>query len=103
MSRRERCTKIGGQFAPRTIEMLRSPAMRVLSLSARRMLDRIEIEMADHGGTDNGRLPVTYDDFQRFGIHRHAISSAIQENEALGFIQVTQRGRAGNADFRTPT
>ena len=48
--------------------MLRSPAMAVLSLSARRVLERLEIEMADHGGTDNGRLPVTFDDFQRFGI-----------------------------------
>jgi hypothetical protein len=93
---------IGGQFAPRLIEMLESFAFRVLSLSARRVLDRVEIEMAKHGGTDNGRLPVTYDDFQAYGIHRHAIGPAIREAEALGFLQVTERGRAGNADFRSP-
>ena len=51
---RQRRTQIGGQFAPRLIEMLESPAYRALSLSGHRILDRIEIEMAHHGGTDNG-------------------------------------------------
>ena len=59
---------ISGQFAPRLIEMLRSPAYRALSLSARRILDRIEIEFANHGGRDNGKLPVTYQNFKDFGI-----------------------------------
>src|SRR5690349_5431569 len=83
---RRRRHHINGQFAPRTIDMLRSPAMRVLSLSARRILDRAEIELADHGGYDNGRLPITYDDFERFGIDRHAIGPAIREVVALGFL-----------------
>jgi hypothetical protein len=103
VTQRRRRTKIGGQFAPRLIEMLRSPAMRVLSLSARRILDRIEIELAEHGGTDNGRLPVTYDDFENFGIHRHSIAPAINELVALGFVQVTELGRAGNAEWRSPS
>ena len=30
-------------------------------------LDRVEIELADHGGVDNGKLPVTFDDFVRYG------------------------------------
>jgi hypothetical protein len=38
--RRERRTSIGGQFAPRLIEMLESHAFRALSLSARRVLDK---------------------------------------------------------------
>lgn len=95
-------TQIGGQFAARLIDMLRSPAWCALSLSARRVLDRIEIELADHGGTDNGRLPVTYDDFHRYGIHRHAIGPAIREAVALGFLDITEAGRAGNAEFRKP-
>lgn len=33
---------------------------------------------------------------------RHAIAPAIRECEALGFIQVTEHGRAGNAEFRRP-
>jgi hypothetical protein len=81
--------------------MLRSAAWSVLSLSARRVLDRIEIERADHGGNDNGRLPVTYDDFERYGIHRHSIAAALREIEALGFAEITERGRAGNAEFRS--
>lgn len=97
-----RRTKIHGQFAPRTIEMLESPAYRVLSLSARRVLDRVEIELAHHGGQDNGKLPVTFDDFARYGINRQQIAPAVRECEALGFLQVTERGRAGNAEFRTP-
>ena len=82
--------------------MIRSPAWCVLSLSARRVLDRIEIEHADHGGNDNGRLPVTYDDFVRYGIHRHSIAAALREIAALGFAELTERGRAGNAEFRSP-
>jgi len=97
-----RRTSIGEQFAPHTIAMLRSPAWRALSLSARRILDRIEIELADHGGTDNGKLPVTYDDFVRYGIERHAIRPAIREVVALGFVEITEAGRAGNADWRKP-
>jgi hypothetical protein len=80
---RQRRTAIGGQFA-RTIEMLR-------------------LELADHGGTDNGKLPVTYQDFVQYGIERHAIAPALREVVVLGFIEITERGRAGNAEFRRPS
>ena len=92
---------INGQFAPRTIEMLRSPAMRALSLTGRRILDRVEIELASHGGKDNGQLPVTHTDLVEFGIHDHAIGPGLREVEALGFVEI-KRGRAGNAEFRRP-
>ena len=95
-------TSIGEQFAPHTIRMIRSPAWCAMSLSARRVLDRLEIELASHGGTDNGKLPCTYDDFQRYGILRHAIGPAIREAAALGFLEITVPGRAGNADWRKP-
>ena len=65
--------KIAGQFSARTVEMLESPAYRVLSLPAHRILARLEIEHAHHGGNDNGRLPVTYDQFVEYGIRRHAV------------------------------
>jgi hypothetical protein len=103
MSGREKHKKLIGQFAPRAVDLLRSPAYRVLSLSGHRVLARIEIELADHGGKDNGQLPVTYADFEDFGIDRHAIGPAINECEALGLIEVTERGRSGNAEFRTPS
>ena len=99
----KRRTKIGGQFAPRLIEMLESPAMAVLSLSGHRLLNRIEIEMGHHGGTENGKLPVTYADFVHYGIDRHAIAPAIREAVALGLVEVTEQGRAGNAEFRSPS
>jgi hypothetical protein len=97
-----RRTTIGGQFAPRLIEMLESDAYRVLSLSARRVIDRVEIELGHHGGNDNGRLPVTYDDFVDYGIDRHSVGPAIREAVALGFLEVTEHGCAGNAEFRSP-
>jgi hypothetical protein len=98
MNGRRKRTRIDGQFAAREIKMLESHAYRELSLSARRVLDRLEIELAHHGGMDNGKLPVTYDDFQRYGIDRHAIAPAIRELIALGFVAITVRGRAGNAE-----
>jgi hypothetical protein len=100
---RQRSKGIAGQFAPRTIEMLRSPAYRALSLSGHRVLARLEIELANHGGTDNGKLPVTYDDFESYGMDRHSIAPGIRECVALGFTEVTEPGRAGNAEFRRPT
>ena len=99
---RKRRTQIDGQFAARTIKMIESPPFRVLSLSAHRVLARLEVELAHHGGMDNGRLPVTYDDYQQYGIDRHAIAPAIRELTALGFIEVTEHGCAGNAEWRTP-
>ena len=101
-TRKYQRNRINGQFAARLIEMLESPAFRALSLSGHRILARLEIELAHHGGNDNGRLPVTYDDFQAYGIDRHAIGPAIREVAALGFLEITQRGRAGNAEYRTP-
>jgi hypothetical protein len=85
--------KISGQFAARLIEMMESPAYRVLSLSAHRVLSRIEVEWAHHGGQDNGQLPVTFDDFTDYGVHRTAIGPALAELEALGFIVITEKGK----------
>jgi hypothetical protein len=31
------------------------------------VISRIEIELAHHGGNDNGQLPVTTDDFVEYG------------------------------------
>jgi hypothetical protein len=96
---------IAGAFAWRLTEMLESPAHRTLSLSARKILDRLEIEFYRHGGKpeENGRLPCTFDHFVEFGIHRHAIGPAIREVVALGFVEITRKGSAGNAGYRQPT
>ena len=94
--------RINQQFSVHLIEMLESPSYRALSKSAHLVIARIEIELAAHGGNDNGRLPVTTDDFVRYGMHRTSVAPAIREAEALGFIRVTERGRGGNADHRSP-
>jgi hypothetical protein len=80
--------------------MLESPAWKTLSLSGLRVLFRVEIELAHHGGEDNGKLPVTYADFEAYGIHRHSIAPAIREAVALGFLRITEVGRAGDAEWR---
>jgi hypothetical protein len=98
---RRRRNPIPGAFACRTIDMLKSPAFKVLSLSALRVLTRIEIELARHGGNDNGKLPITVEQFVEYGIERHAIGPAQRELEALGFIEI-ERGCAGNAEHRRP-
>src|SRR5262249_17584907 len=97
-----RRNRINGQWSPRLIEMLESPAYRALSLSAHRVISRVEIELAHHGGNDNGRLPVTFEDFRAYGIHHNAVAPAIREAESLGFIRVTERGRGGNSEYRQP-
>jgi hypothetical protein len=94
--------RISGQWSPRLIEMLESPAYRALSRTAHMVISRIEIELGHHGGNDNGRLPVTTDDFVEYGMHRTSVAPAIREAEAPGFIRVTERGRGGNAERRAP-
>ncbi len=98
----KRRNSISGQFAARLVEMLESPAYRALSLSAHRVVSRLEIELGNHGGNDNGKLPVTKQDFIAYGISNDQVAPAIREAEALGLVKVTQHGRGGNAEHRQP-
>jgi hypothetical protein len=95
-----RRNSIVGSFTALPTEMLESLAWRVLSLSARRVLDRVAIELRHHGGFQGNGLCVTFADFQKYGIERHAIAPAIREAVALGFLSITRQGRGGNAEFR---
>jgi hypothetical protein len=101
--RRRRRSAIGGQFSARLIEMIKSPAFRSTSLGARKILDCIEVEHAAHGGNDNGRLPVTYSDIEKYGLERKSIAPAIRELCALGLLEITERGRPSKADWRFPS
>ncbi len=98
----KRRNRISGQFAAREIEMLESAAYCALSRSGHMVISRIEVELAHHGGNDNGRLPVTVNDFVEYGMHRTSVAPAIREAEALGFIRITERGRGGNAEHGSP-
>ena len=77
--------------------------MRVLSLAERRALDRIELELMAHGGAENGRLPVTYIDFKKWGVRPDSIAGTIRALEALGLIEITRHGYAGAAEKRAPS
>src|SRR6187399_1631781 len=101
MSIRRR-NRINEQFSARLIEMLEAPAYRALSRSAHLVIARIEVELGHHGGNDNGRLPVTTENFVAYGIHRASVAPAIREAVALGFIRITEHGRGGNAEHRSP-
>jgi len=97
-----RRNKFEGQFAGRLRAMLESPAYRVLTLSAHRLLSRIEIELCKHAGEANGKLIVTYEQFIEYGIHKDAIAPAIREVEALGFVEA-EHDQAGNREYHWPS
>jgi hypothetical protein len=91
---------IDGQFVPYEIEMLRSPAFRELSGAEYQILFCIESELARHGGKDNGNLIVTYDACVAYGVRRNSIAPGIRVVVALGFLERTEQGYGGNAEFR---
>jgi len=41
----------------------------------------------EHGGAENGKLPVTYADFEKWGVRPNSIAGAIRTLEALGLIR----------------
>ena len=102
MSRRRRRTSIDGQFRWHLVEMIESPAWRVLSRDGRRLLDRLELELSRHGGVNNGQLTATYADFVDYGVERESVAPSIREVVALRFVEVTRAGRGGNAEYRLP-
>lgn len=102
MSRRRKTT-IDGQFIAHRVAMIESDAWAGLSLPARRILDRLEIEHAHHGGVENGNLICTYDDFARAGVRRQSVADALRELETIGFLEVIQRGRRAAGGFHAPS
>jgi hypothetical protein len=102
-SARRRHNQIAGQFVVHPRQMIESPAWRALSLAARKALDRIELEHMSHGGAENGKLPVTYLDFENAGVRRHSVAPAIRELAALGVIEIMRKGYGGAAEVRAPS
>jgi hypothetical protein len=56
-----------------------------------------------HGGAENGKLPITYVDFEKWGVRPDSIAGAIRALEALGLIEITRHGYAGAAEKRAPS
>jgi len=75
--------------------MLESAAWRSLTLAARLVLDRLEIEHMRHYGKRNGNLIVTYDQFLAHTgrKRRHLVAAAIKQLEQLGFLEIVERGK----------
>jgi hypothetical protein len=99
----KRRNQIAGQFVSRPRQLVESAAMRVLSLAAHQALMRMEVEHLSHGGVENGKLPVTYRQFEEWGVRRHSVASAIRELVALGIVEIARRGYSGAADVRMPS
>ncbi|GGC70783.1 hypothetical protein [Chelatococcus reniformis] len=100
MSRRTKARTIEGPFVSHSHAMRISPAWRHLPDDARRVLDQLEVEHMEHGGTENGRLIRTYSDFERGGIRRASVALAIRQASALGFLEITASGQRSAAQFR---
>jgi hypothetical protein len=92
---------LAAQFCSRPKELLESPALRVLSRTEHLLLIRIELELRNHGGHDNGKLPITKQQFGAFGIHTRLLAPGLRALEALGIIRIAH-GRGGNAEHRQP-
>jgi hypothetical protein len=87
-----------------TAEMLDSAAWRVLTGNAMKVVLRIALEHLRHGGVENGLLPVTYQDFVRWGVRRNAIREAILVAINLGWIDKTSTGEVPwHGDIRKPS
>lgn len=86
----------GQAFVWITNEMLSSPAWIALPDNALRGIMRIAQEHMAHGGRKNGELPVTWNNFQDYGIRRGSIADAIKAFIALGFVKMSGRGRPTN-------
>src|SRR5262245_55501185 len=81
-------SKLQEQFVPRPINMI--PLLLRLSISAQRLLLRLEQEWARRAGKENGRLQLRYDQFVSAGISRRLIKRARSDLEACGIIAVTR-------------
>lgn len=93
--------KIAAQFIAHKREMRLSPAWKALRSNDKLVLERLEEEHMAHAGTTDA-LPVTFSDFEEWGIRRAAIAESIARVEALGFVECTDRGRASRAEHRFP-
>jgi predicted nucleic acid-binding Zn ribbon protein len=86
--------------------VIESGAFRPLAGSALKLLFQITNIWARSGGlagNTNGKLIVTYEQFSRcWGLDSHTIAAALRQLKALGFIEVTEQGCAGNADECQP-
>jgi hypothetical protein len=83
-----------------TREIIESPAWRALSHSAQKVIFRIALEHLAHGGGLNGQLPVTYRDFQDYGVGKASIYEGLSEALELGLIERIDAGHQAWGEFK---
>jgi hypothetical protein len=87
-----------------TVDMLASPAWRALPGNAMKIVMRIALEHLRHGGVENGQLPVTYQDFARWGVRKNSVREAQLVAIRLGFVDRTSVGEVPwHGDIRSPS
>ncbi|MEM9762075.1 MAG: hypothetical protein AAF968_06140 [Pseudomonadota bacterium] len=79
-------------FVLRSLEMYQSLAWQALDFVEKAILECLEIEHLSQGGAQNGRLIVTYNEFEKAGIRRSKIKRALDRLQALGFIEYSTFG-----------
>lgn len=100
MSRR---SKTAESFIAHSKAMRESPAWRAIPDTAKRVLERLELEHMRHGGTANGSLKVTYNQFAAAGVRRQSVGLALRQLTALGFIEVMIEGYRSANGFHVPS
>jgi hypothetical protein len=82
------------------VAVMENTAWCGLSINARRIMDRLLIENARHKSEANGRLRVSYQQFEDCGIGARLISPALRELEQAGLLAITKGEQRGK--FREP-
>jgi hypothetical protein len=93
--------KGGEPFVQIFRSVVNSYAWRAASRSCQLVIERVLEEHMAHAGRENGNLPVTTDDFLKWGIDEKSLSAAEREAVALGLLYLSRRGRGGNAEHRS--
>jgi hypothetical protein len=75
-----------------TKEILESFAWRALSSAGQKVVSRVGVEHLAHGGCQNGSLPVTYRNFEQYGIGPNSIYPALAEAMELGLLERMEAG-----------
>src|SRR5947208_15015989 len=70
----KKVNQIAERYAAYPVAMLESPAFRALSRAGQLFIARLAIELAQHGGKDNGALPVTFQNCIDYGIHPKSVA-----------------------------
>ncbi len=92
--------KPNGRFGWLPLDLLNSPAWIALSSTAQRVVMRILVEHINQGGQENGRLRVTFSNFEAYGIRRMSLVSAIDEAQRAGFILRVDPGRKAWGEYK---